>query len=517
MVRLAALLLTVVTGLSALVYEVAWQKYFATLLGSHSEATAAVLAIFLGGLAAGYALFGRVTRALVARARLRGGPPRLLLAYAGVEAGIGVYAPAFPALFGLAQRVSLWVPPGHAGLGFAFDVALTALLIGPPTVLMGGTIPLLTLALAGDLERATRVHAWIYGFNTFGAFLGALLGGFWIVPRLGLDASSQAMGCVNLAAGASFAALDRGAASVAPDLSRGAAAEPVPRFAAWALVSLLAGFAMMALQTTLNRIGALSFGASQFTFAMVVAVFVFCIALGSLAVSALPRIPRGLLVGSQLVVLVALAALYLGVPDAPFWAHLLRTLFRDVDAAFYAYYLVVFLSLLALLVVPIGLSGALLPLLFDRLRREVGDLGAVAGRIYAWNTVGSLLGALLGGYVLLFWLDLHQVYRIALAAIAASAAISIALTGRSTPRAVGLLALAPALAALFWLPRWDPMRIGLGLFRDRQPNAATYQGPDAYFTRRTRGETLFYDDDPNSTVTVIGYPAEGDPRVNRGI
>ena len=58
MIRLSALLLTVLTGFSGLVYEVTWQRYLATLLGSHSEATAAVLAIFLGGLSAGYALFG---------------------------------------------------------------------------------------------------------------------------------------------------------------------------------------------------------------------------------------------------------------------------------------------------------------------------------------------------------------------------------------------------------------------------------------------------------------------------
>ena len=68
MIRVAALLLTVLTGFSGLVYEVAWQKYLATLLGSHAEATAAVLGIFLGGLSAGYALFGRLTRRLVVRA-----------------------------------------------------------------------------------------------------------------------------------------------------------------------------------------------------------------------------------------------------------------------------------------------------------------------------------------------------------------------------------------------------------------------------------------------------------------
>ena len=107
MVRFTALLLTVLTGAAALVYEVAWQKYFATLLGSHSEATAAVLAIFLGGLAAGYALFGRVTQRLVGRERSQGRPARLLFVYGLVEAGIGVYALLFPTLFGIVVVVFL--------------------------------------------------------------------------------------------------------------------------------------------------------------------------------------------------------------------------------------------------------------------------------------------------------------------------------------------------------------------------------------------------------------------------
>jgi len=518
MIRFTALLLTVLTGLSALVYEVAWQKYFATLLGSHSEATAAVLAIFLGGLAAGYALFGRITKRLALRARDSGSPARLLLFYGGVEAGIGLYALLFPTLFGIAQRLSLLVPPGHAGPAFAFDIALSALLIGPPTLLMGGTIPVLTLALAPDLERATRVHAWVYGFNTIGAFLGAVLGGFWIVPRLGLDGTLYAMGCVNLVAGGCFAALERSSAGVAPDLTPVAAPDaPLPRFAAYASVALLAGFAMMALQTTLNRIGALAFGASQFTFAMVVAAFVFSIALGSLAVSALPRVPRGLFVDTQWVLLVLLVLLYLGVPDAPYYALVLRTLFQPVDAAFYPYQFFVLLALLAVLAVPIGLSGALLPLLFHDLRRELGELGSVAGRLYAWNTVGSLLGALLGGYVLLFWLDLHHVYRIALAAVAAGVAISMALTARTTPLAAGLFVFAPAIAALFLLPAWSPERLTAGLFRQRNPRPSIYVGPDAFFGERRSGRIIFYDDDPTSTVSVTDSSRTRDGRVNRGI
>ena len=174
MIRLIALLLTVLTGFTGLVYEVVWQRYLATLLGSHGEATAAVLGIFLGGLAVGYAVFGRASRWLVERAHRRGRRVQLLSFYALVEGGIGAYALLFPLLFSAAQYLSLLSPIDHDALGFAFDVALSALLIGPPAVLMGGTIPILTLALAGNLENATRVHAWIYGANTLGAFAGAL-------------------------------------------------------------------------------------------------------------------------------------------------------------------------------------------------------------------------------------------------------------------------------------------------------------------------------------------------------
>jgi spermidine synthase len=282
----------------------------------------------------------------------------------------------------------------------------------------------------------------------------------------------------------------------------------VPRFAAYASVALLAGFAMMSLQTTLNRVAGLALGSSLFTFAMVVAVFVLCIALGSLAVSVLPRLPRRLLLTTQLALFLLLLLLYLAVPDAPYAAHVIRALFRDVDAAFYPFHFFVFVALFAVLAVPIGLSGMLLPLLFHDLRREVGDLGSVAGRLYAWNTVGSLLGALLGGYALLFWLDLHHVYRIALATLAVQAGILLRLTRTAKPVVAGLCVLA-VIAALLLLPRWSPERLTAGLFRERSAEPTTFLGADAFFDRRKKGTLPFYDDDPTSTVSVTGSMAAG--------
>jgi predicted membrane-bound spermidine synthase len=556
MLRIAALLLTVLTGFSGLVYEVSWEKYLATLLGSHSEATAAVLGLFLGGLALGYALFGRVTQRRVARARATGRPARLLCFYGFVEAGIGVYALLFPSLFQAAHAISFLVPHGSGGLGFAFDVALSALLIGPPAVLMGPTIPILTQALARGLADATRFHALVYGFNTAGAFAGALAAGYWLIPALGLVGVLVAMGLVNLAAGASFIVLglrapaifhpqraeteaEESAAASAPQAraQRGEAersqtdgepqasevqeqarrgrarsepqASEVQGLRSLAVAALLLGFAMMSIQTVLIRLGALSFGSSQFTFSMVVAVFVLCIALGSFAVSAFPRIPGALIAGNLWAGAVCLLLLYRPLQNAPYWAHVLRSLFRDVGPGFYPYHLSAFVGTLLAIGLPVLLSGAALPLIFHHLRREVGDLGGVAGRLYSWNTVGSLLGALLGGYLLLYWIDLHQVYRLATAAVAVGALLVTFRVLDVSRLLAALLLLVPLLAQLVLLPAWSPERLASGLYRTRSPTPRTFAGPDAFFAKHELLASYpFYDDDPTASIAVKEEPLE---------
>ncbi|HEY5658775.1 MAG TPA: hypothetical protein VIY27_13380, partial [Myxococcota bacterium] len=275
MIRLLVLALTLVTGFSGLVYEVVWQRYVATLLGSDSAATAAVLGIFLGGLASGYALFGAWTQRSLRRGAECGAAPYLLARYGGVELSIGCYALVFPWAFSAVRWISLRMPAPGPGSGFALDVLLTALLIGPPTVLMGATIPMLTQALPRRLEESTRIHAWVYGLNTAGAFAGALAAGFAFVPQLGLAGTVRAMGVINLVAG--LALMGAGAfAGGAPAVGPARASGPAPPIRGYGLVAaaaLLSGFAMMSLQTALNRLGALALGASHFTFSIVVATF----------------------------------------------------------------------------------------------------------------------------------------------------------------------------------------------------------------------------------------------------
>jgi spermidine synthase len=502
------LVLTVVTGATGLVYEVAWQRTLATLLGSHAEATAAVLGLFLAGLSAGYAIFGALSRRLVARGARLGRPPGLLRAYGLVEAGIGVLALAFPLAFAGVQRVSFALPAADEGLAFAIDVALAALLVLPSTVLMGGTVPLLTQGLARSLEDATRFHALVYGFNTAGAFAGALAAGFALLPWLGLRGAMLATGAINLAVGATFVWLGRAErpGEAPPDEAAGPFAR---RLAPLVAIAFLCGAASMAMQTVWNRVAALSLGASPHTFAIVVALFVACIALGSLAVSLAPRIPARALVWNLGLLLLWFAALHGAMDAAPFAGHVLRLAFDGGGAlSFHAYWAAVLGALFVAAGPGIVLSGATLPLLFHDARRSHGDLGRMAGRLYAWNTAGSLLGALAGGHVLLAWLDLDSVHRAALLALWLALALAVLSSVRGRAAAV---VLAVSLGLVLALPGWDPRALSAGLFRAREKLPAPRYTPgaviDSFFADRT---LLFYDDDPVASIAVHEFTFRGE-------
>ena len=133
--------------------------------------------------------------------------------------------------------------------------------------------------------------------------------------------------------------------------------------------------------------------------------------------------------------------------------------------------------------IPVALAGAVLPLMFHALRERVTDLGNVAGKLYSWNTLGSLIGALIGGYALLFWLDLHHTVRIAMAAIALAAALSSGLSPRRSHRIGAGLLLAGSLLAIAALPAWRAERLNLGLFREPPDRPLPFAGPEAFYAQ----------------------------------
>ncbi len=486
--RRVILVLTFATGAAGLIYQVVWQRYLARLLGNDGLATATVLAVFLAGLSLGYWGWGR--RSL----REQG----LLRAYGRLECIIGVWALAFPYWFAWVDRVtSGWRLESSWSLATGGTVC-AVLLIGVPTFCMGGTVPLLTRALTRLLEHATRTHALVYAINTAGAVAGALVTGFFLIHRLGLPWTLRLGAFLNIAAGLYFLALDRG--KERPTQTTGPTGEALDR--KLCSIAFLSGFAFMSLESIWIRYVQLSIGASSFHFSLVVAAVVLAIAIGAwLAGRRAPRPPSALF-RNQFGAVVSLALLFVTLDLWPWLAYVLRTEFPSTDAGFVAFNAAVFFALLALIGAPAGLMGATLPLTFDAARKSLGSVGRQAGGLLAWNAVGSLLGGLLGGYLLLARLNLGETYLVALATILVSVWIVAPGVGRRAIVSAAVLTIAVvALAA--WFP-YDPLRFAVGTFRLREPIGQDRRGPSAFYETYYRNRTVVaYRDEPQGTFAVV--------------
>lgn len=489
------------TGTTALVYEVVWQRYLVRLTGSDSLATALVLGIFLGGLSGGYALCGWLSRRFEHPGRI----------YALLEAMIGFWGLIFPALFAAVSSVTRSWSFASPGWLLAQGSVCTVVLIGLPTVCMGGTVPLLTRVLAQSLTGATRVHARIYGTNTAGAFVGVLSAGYLLVPGLGLPGSLRSMAVVNLLAAIFFARSSRPAEDRAPgstvsenENATSAKSNP-PAFPAWMLYAIagLNGAAVMALENVMIRITNLTLGSSSYSFSLLVGVFVLSLACGSFAVGWLRRLPRRLLFGTQTAALAAWWLVFVTLDDWPYVAHVLRAAFQSNSIGFWLFQAAVLAALLAALIVPVGLLGATLPLIFHELKRDLRLVGWHSGRIFSTNAAGCVVGSVVCGWLLFYPLDNPGVLACALALVALSAALASWPLGKFARLAASGM-LTAAVVFSWRQPDFNKERFAHGTFNLDQMTPFSYRGPRYFYENFQRDRKVaFYDDCPEGTVAVI--------------
>jgi len=494
------------TGAAGLVYQVAFERYLARLVGNDHVAVGLTLGTFLGALALGYLLCGRLT--LMIEEPLR--------AYALLEALIGVWGLAFPRWFERVESVAgSWGFEQPWGLAFE-GLAVSGLLIGPPTVLMGATVPFLTRGLGQVHERVSSTHAAVYALNTAGAFVGVLLAGFFLVPAFGLPATVRGTALVNLLAGAMFLALSfyiRG-----PAVSLGgirprtlAAGEPFSPRRLYG-VALLSGLAVLTLEAVAVRIGKLVLGGSTYTFAMVVAVFVLGIAAGSLAVARAPRLPRSLLFGLQAGAACWLLLLLPTLDLWPYAAHVLRVAFQATPVGFWLHRIAVLVALAVPFLPPAALLGATLPTVFHELDAGLNRSGWISGRLLAWNGVGTLLGSLCGSFLLYHFLDAVRVFLL-VPLVASVAAVLVSTPVGRMARGAAWAMLLVATAAIVVRPFHDDSRFAVGTFRLRTPEPYSLHGPRLFFEERMRGMRLErYEDGPTDTVAVLDQVGDRESR-----
>lgn len=489
------------TGFTALVYEVTWHYYLGNLLGSQARSTAIILASFLGGLAVGYQLFGRYSH--------RGSSRGLLRACGVVEIGIGFWAFLFPWLYEYAWQLQLSLGENES---LVIDILLAFGLIGPPTILMGGSLPLLTQGLSKNLDDATGYHSKLYIINTLGAFLGALWAGFILIPVFGLSSTLVKMGYINVILGAVLVCLGSAVpqvyasnSSTEPD-RRTARSDPqaIIRLFFLCFYACTAGLVSISAQTVLARVLGLSVGSSPYTFSLVVSSFILVLAFGAAVLADRPRKPISVC-SNQLLMGVGFLAIYALVPYLPYWGHIFRALLTSQSPNFWVFHLGLFIAITLLIAMPVGALGANLPLLFRESRDRAELLGGRVGLIYGANAVGCLLGAIFGGYLALKWLNLDDL--LVLSGTVTFFTLWIMALRDASNRKVFFGSAALVGMLLFGLTsRWEPMVMGKGVFNMSAASPATFKGRAEFYKFVDSGAKMVaYKDDPNTTVGVLGY------------
>lgn len=508
--------LVFVSGASGLIYQVVWHRYLGILLGAQARATAIILAVFLGGIALGYFLFGRWTRR-VGR--------NLFLAYAIIEIAMALWGILFPQLFRITMPLAGMLYR-HFGINnLLTDLTLSLFLIGPATILMGGTLPLLTQALAQSVSGASRVHGSLYAWNTLGACFGCLVSGYVLVPTLGLAASTVLAGFGN--AIVSLVSYFVFAKSWQFDF-RNTSKDFVSRDG-WTrqqtilvAIGFISGFCILTLETILIRLMSLSIGASNYNFTLIVSIFILALGFGTLVAKNIDRYGPRRLLWVQLTVSAGLILLYLSGSYWPYMVHVIRASLRDHVENFFLFQVLIGIFYTALLIIPMSLAGLILPLCFHFMKNEASRLGHHVGALYGINTLGCVSGAVLGGYWLYHWFNLDDIFRFTIFLTLVAALLSLEFDRAQDRWSRGQLfvvisTIFSAIPLVFLLPTYD-RRAFTQPFRHPQPiENVTYAGPEEfakYLARST--QYLFFKDGPNTSV-AIGYSQENGTETSRSL
>ncbi len=523
--QLAYSLLFFVSGATGLIYELLWVRVLYQSFGSTIQSVSTVVAAYMGGLGLGAWLFGR--RADRAR--------RPAALYGWLEIAIGVFGLISPFVLGLAHRIYIGTAGalalgGTASVALRFGLAALVLLI--PTTLMGGTLPVLTRAFMGD-DRGLlkRSLGGLYGLNTLGAVAGTALAGFLLIEYVGVRASLWATAAINLAIGAAAIVLAKDLRSD-PGREPGVQQQPVlssPRDSlrtlALALLAITA-FASLLDEIAWTRVLVMIVGGSTYAFTLVLLVFLIGIGLGSMVVArARARMARA--------ETAATAALAQGITGAGaallfmFFGLLplyIIGVFQIPDLSAVSRLFLMGVAVGAVVLIPALGMGMTFPLLADLTASEQEARGADVGAAYALNTIGSILGAVLTGFVLVVVLGTQLTLRLGLAvnALAALALAARAAKGireqsdehrRLRARVLGAGVLGTiALVAAIAAPGWSTRLIDLGpTIYARQPMDVTAR---RLFLAHRGVRQLSFREGPNATVSVWEGEAGRSLRVN---
>jgi len=376
----ALLLLFVGSGCAALIYEIVWFQLLQLVIGSSAVSLGVLLGTFMGGMCLGSLLLARV----IAR---RHHPLRV---YAYLE--LGIAALGILLLFGMPLLGGVYFAWGGSGVsGILLRGVAASICLLPPTLLMGATLP----AMARWVESTPEGVSWLgffYGGNIGGGVIGCLLAGFYLLRVHDTAvATFVAVGLNVLVAGVALllAKATPEAENVEVKLATPLEREPD----AWPVyVAIgLSGMTALGAEVIWTRLLSLLFGATVYTFSLILAVFLLGLGIGSSIGSTLAARmarPRLALAWCQMLICGALAwTAYMLTQSLPYWP-INPAMSTD---PWFNFQLDLVRCIWAILPGAI-LWGASFPLALASVATGGKDPARLVGGVYAANTLGAIVG-----------------------------------------------------------------------------------------------------------------------------
>jgi predicted membrane-bound spermidine synthase len=438
------------SGFSALLYQVVWQRMLGCFAGVDVYSVTITVAAFMAGLGCGSLAGGHIADRVSLGTRI--------LVFCVAEAAIAVFALLSKWLY-YDLLYLRWSGLGNSPVLLPAILFVTLLL---PTFCMGITLPVLSKSFVDRIESAAPVVGYLYGINTLGAAVGAFSTVWILFRRFGFEQILQLGALLNAVAALGallvWARLRHRAATAPNDTPTVADSAEPARFsmAVWLLIYALSGFIALGLEIVWFRFFGVLQKSTAFTFGNLLGIFLVGLAIGIIAGVPLARRTkqpaRAFLFVQAAVSLYAVASLALFVSRldrsgllAPLWAYL-QTYEpispTDLGASrrlFAALYFIVPAVLIAPATVLMGVS---FPLLQRAVQLSPASIGRRVGWLQTMNIAGSMLGAMLVGWGSLRWFGTAGTLHM-LAVCGGAFAILLAVqTARSTGHRLSALAIA---------------------------------------------------------------------------
>lgn len=435
---LAVALLFFLSGASALMYQVIWLRMLSLVFGVTVYAASTVLASFMAGLAIGSAAAGRIADRVSSPLRWFG----------VAEILIGATALSSPVALDLVRSAYVGLAPVAAQTPVALTLArlaCSALVLLPPTILMGATLPLVLRSSVVEAEGIGTRISLLYGINTAGAIAGALLAGFVLIGAIGMAGSFRVAASLNVIVGVAAIVMSRRVAAVrtvpiARVTTPSEAATGTDYGSIILPVFALSGFSSLALEVVWFRTLVLYYPATTYAFTAMLATVLAGIAGGSFLAALLMR--------RRQPTLLMLGGLHATAGVAIVAGFVLLSRFYDPAESGGG-----LLRGAAVTILPAAvLMGIAFPVGCRLWLRSTEESGRRLGVIYSVNLAGAIVGSLAGGFLLLPWLGSTR-SLISIAGVTTATGIGVLLTAR---RAVPALALAGVAVAAFVIVARDP-------------------------------------------------------------